>query len=373
MLIFESMIEFFDLRRSHDQLRLEFHNVLDRVIDSSEYVLGSKVKEFELQFAEYCQSRFCIGTNSGTSALHLALDACGVSAGDEVITTPMTFIATSAAISYLGAAPVFVDVDPFTWNLDPEKIEAAITPRTKAIMPVHLHGLMADMPRIMEIAIKHDLKVIEDSAQAHGASINGVKSSGYGDASGYSFYPGKNLGALGEAGAVVTNSSKIADRIRLMRNWGSPVRYVHDDVAYNYRMEGLQGGFLSVKLPHMELWTNDRKRIAKRYTEAFSPHGIQCPHIPDGFEHVFHVYAILSKDRAALAKKFDELQIGHGVHYPIAVHRQRAYKHLGHSDGSFPIAEQLAKSFFSLPIFPGMTDGEIDLVIETALNTEKIQ
>ncbi len=367
------MIQFFDLSRSHDPLREEFHNVLDRVIDSSEYVLGSTVAEFEEEFSIYCNSKHTIATNSGTSALHLALEACGVKAGDEVITTPMTFVATSAAISYLSAVPVFVDVDPKTWTLNSRQIETVISSRTKAILPVHLHGLMADMPHIMQLAAKYDLRVIEDSAQAHGASINGVRSSGYGDASGFSFYPGKNLGALGEAGAVVTNSLEIADRIRLMRNWGSPAQYVHDDVAFNYRMEGLQGGFLSVKLPHMEMWTNDRKRIAKRYTEAFSVNGIQCPHLPDGYEHVFHVYAILSNDREKLAKKFDELQIGHRVHYPIAVHRQKAYAHLGNDEGSFPVAEKLARSFFSLPIFPGMTDGEIDLVIETVLNTERLQ
>lgn len=364
------MINFFDLTRSHDPLRGQFHAVLDRVIDSSEYVLGSTVNEFETQFADYCDSKFAVATNSGTSALHLALEACGVGTGDEVITTPMTFVATSAAISYLNAVPVFVDVDPLTWNLDASKIEAAITSRTKAIMPVHLHGLMADMPVIMEIAKKYGLKVIEDSAQAHGASIGGIRSSGFGDASGFSFYPGKNLGALGEAGAVLTNNPEIANRMRIMRNWGSPVRYVHDEVAFNYRMDGIQGGFLSVKLPHMKAWTMDRKRIANRYTTAFSNHGIQCPHVPDGYDHVFHVYAILSNDRSSLAARFDEKQIGHGVHYPIAVHRQRAYEHLAYPKGSFPITEKLADSFFSLPIFPGMTDVEIDCVIETVLDCE---
>jgi dTDP-4-amino-4,6-dideoxygalactose transaminase len=367
------MINFFDLSRSHDPLRRQFHAVLDRVIDSSEYVLGSTVNEFESQFAEFCGAKYAIGTNSGTSALHLALEACGIGQGDEVITTPMTFVATSAAISYQNAKPVFVDVDPLTWTLDPSKIEQAITPLTRAIMPVHLHGLMANMPEIMNIAKKHGLKVIEDSAQAHGASIDGVRSSGFGDASGYSFYPGKNLGALGEAGAVVTNSQEISERIRLMRNWGSPVRYVHDEIAYNYRMEGIQGGFLSVKLPHMEIWTQERKKIAKRYTEAFSNHGIQCPHIPDGYEHVFHVYSIISDNRARITQLFDDKKIGHGVHYPIAVHRQSAYSHLGHEEGSFPIAERLANSFFSLPIFPGMSDEEVEYVIETVLDCEARQ
>ncbi len=366
-----AMIQFFDLSRSHDPLRPEFHSVLDRVIDSSEYVLGSTVQEFEKAFAEYCGSKYAIGTNTGTSALHLALEACGIGPGDEVITTPMTFIATSAAISYTGATPVFVDVDAQTWNLDPTLIEAAITPRTRAIVPVHLHGLMADMPSIMNIAARHGLTVIEDSAQAHGASIDGHRSSTFGDASGYSFYPGKNLGALGEAGAVVTNSDSIKNRVALMRNWSSPIRYAHEEVAFNYRMDGIQGGFLAVKLPHMESWTIERRKIAESYTKAFSEVGIQCPAAPPGYVHVYHVYAILSRDRVKLGKRFNELKIGHGVHYPIAVHRQKAYEHLGHGAGSFPIAEHLAERFFSLPIFPGMTDDEVQLVIKTVLEVEK--
>ena len=365
------MIQFFDLSRSHHPLRSEFHEVLDRLIDSSEYILGPNVENFENKFSQYCGSSYSIATNSGTSALHLALEACGVSAGDEVITTPMTFIATAASISYLKATPIFVDVEPTTWTLDPKKIEAAITSRTKAIMPVHLHGLMADMPSIMAVAANYNLRVIEDAAQAHGASINGILSSGFGDASGFSFYPGKNLGALGEAGAVVTNDIEIANRVRLMRNWGSSVRYVHKEIGYNYRMEGIQAGFLSVKLPHMHEWTEDRKRIARRYSAAFASAGIQCPHTPDGFEHVFHVYAILTENRDALSRRFAERNIGHGTHYPIAVHQQAAYSHLGHTDGSFPVSETLAKMFFSLPIYPGMTEKEIDLVIETVLEQEK--
>jgi dTDP-4-amino-4,6-dideoxygalactose transaminase len=364
------MIQFFDLSRSHDPLRPQFHQVLDRVIDSSEYVLGSTVREFEEEFANYCGSKYAVATNSGTSALHLALDACGIGPGDEVITTPMTFVATSAAISYTGAIPVFVDVDPRTWNLDPNLIGSAISSRTRAIMPVHLHGLMADMPSIMSIANGHGLTVIEDSAQAHGASVHGRRSSEFGEASAYSFYPGKNLGALGEAGAVVTNSESIKNRVTLMRNWGSPVRYTHDYVAFNYRMDGIQGGFLGVKLPHMDLWTAERQRIAARYTDAFDGAGIVCPTVPAGHVHVYHVYAILSRNRALLARRFDELGIGHGVHYPIAVHRQKAYQHLGHGPGAFPVAERLAERFFSLPIFPGMTDEEINLIIDTVVEME---
>ena len=365
------MIQFFDLSRSHDPLRAEFHHVLDRLIDSSEYILGPNVDNFEDKFSEYCGSQFSIATNSGTSALHLALEACGVVAGDEVITTPMTFIATAASISYLSATPVFVDVDPATWTLDPKNIEAAITPQTKAIMPVHLHGLMADMPRIMDIAAKYNLRVIEDAAQAHGASMNGILSSGFGDASGFSFYPGKNLGALGEAGAVVTNNIEIANRVRLMRNWGSSVRYIHKEIGFNYRMEGIQAGFLSVKLPHMQKWTEDRKLIAQKYTVAFASAGIQCPHTPDGYEHVFHVYAILTKNRKALSERFAERKIGYGTHYPIALHQQAAYSYLGYADGSFPVSEMLAQMFFSLPIYPGMTEKEIQLVIDTVLEMEK--
>lgn len=365
------MIQFFDLSRSHDPLRPQFHEVLDQVINSSEYVLGSTVREFERAFAEYCGSSYAIATNTGTSALHLALEACGIGDGDEVITTPMTFIATSAAISYVGAIPVFVDVDSRTWNLDPNLIESALTSRTRAIMPVHLHGLMADMPSIMEIAGRHGLTVIEDSAQAHGASIDGRKSSTFGEASGYSFYPGKNLGALGEAGAVVTNSESVRNRVTAMRNWGSSARYVHDDVAFNYRMDGIQGGFLSVKLSHMKSWTEERQKIARCYTDAFGAAGIVCPAPPSGYIHVYHVYAILSRDRAKLAKRFDELGIGHGIHYPITVHRQKAFEHLGYGPGSFPVAERLAENFFSLPIYPGMSEDEVELVIETVLEVER--
>jgi dTDP-4-amino-4,6-dideoxygalactose transaminase len=365
------MIPFFDIARSHEPLRGQFHEVLDSIIDSSEFILGSNVEKFEAKFSEYCDAAHTIGTNSGTSALHLALEACGVRAGDEVITTPMTFIATAAAISYLNATPVFVDVDPNTWTLDPNKIEAAITARTKAIMPVHLHGLMADMSSIISIASDYKLKVIEDAAQAHGASINGIPASGFGDATGFSFYPGKNLGALGEAGAVVTNNIEVANRVRLMRNWGSSVRYIHEEIAYNYRMEGIQAGFLSVKLPALDRWTQERKSIAKKYSAAFSPMGIQCPHTPDGYEHVYHVYAIISKDRNALASRFNERKIGHGTHYPIAVHQQEAYAQLGHQNGSFPVSEKLAQMFFSLPIFPGMTEDEIQLVVDTVLSMER--
>jgi dTDP-4-amino-4,6-dideoxygalactose transaminase len=341
-------------------------------MNSSEFVLGSTVGEFEKDFSHYCQSKYSVATNSGTSALHLALEACGVKAGDEVITTPMTFIATAAAISYLGAVPVFVDVDPLTWTIDPKKIEAAITRRTKVIMPVHLHGLMADMPSIMTIALEHGLKVIEDAAQAHGASIDGIRASGFGDATGFSFYPGKNLGALGEAGAVVTNDPIIAERIRLMRNWGSPERYVHEEIAFNYRMDGIQGGFLSAKLRFLEQWTAERIEIACKYDEYFKSANVSCPHTPDGYKHVFHVYAILSKNRPALRAEFDKKEIGHGVHYPIAVHRQNAYAHLGHDEGSFPISENLARNFFSLPIFPGMTNDEVRLVAETVIGIEKL-
>jgi dTDP-4-amino-4,6-dideoxygalactose transaminase len=362
------MIPLYDLGRSHDGLRQEFHQVLDRVIDSSEYVLGMTVSRFEEEFAAYCGSKYSVGVNSGTSALHLALEACGVQPGDEVITTPMTFIATSAAVSYTGATPVFVDVDSDTWNLDPRRIEEAITPKTKAIMPVHLHGLMADMPAILDIAGRHGLLVIEDAAQAHGASINGRGASTFGHASGFSFYPGKNLGALGEAGAVVTNEVGVAERVKLMRNWGSPVRYVHDDVAFNYRMDGIQGGFLSVKLRHMKAWTAERQQIARRYTEALTSAGVKCPTVPDGYVHVFHVYAILVDDRERMRAAFDRQSIGHGVHYPIAVHRQQAYEYLGYGKNSFPVAENLADKFFSLPIFPGMTESEIGLVIETVLS-----
>lgn len=365
------MIEFFDLTRSHYPLRSRFHEVLDALLDSSEYVLGSNVVDFEGQFANYCKTQFAVATNSGTSALHLALEACGVSAGDEVITTPMTFIATASSISYLGAIPVFVDVDPQTWTIDVKKIEAAITPRTKVILPVHLHGVMANMPAVMEIAKKYKLSVVEDAAQAHGASINGLHPGQFGDIACFSFYPGKNLGALGEAGAIVTNNALLAERVRLMRNWGALIKYEHSVVAYNYRMDGIQGGFLSVKLPYMSAWNKERAEIANKYSAAFTEAGIQCPHVPSGFEHVFHVYAIVSQDKRNLATRFSQQKIGFGAHYPIPVHLQEAYSSLGYKNGSFPVSERLAQGFFSLPIYPGLSDEEVSLVIQAVLDSER--
>jgi dTDP-4-amino-4,6-dideoxygalactose transaminase len=366
----EQRIPYFDLLRSHEDLRSDFHAVLDELIDTGQFVMGDHVSKFEEEFSRYVGNRFAVSTNSGTSALHLALEACGIGDGDEVITTPLTFIATSAAISYVGAKPVFVDVDPLTWNIDPNKIVAAISTRTKAIVPVHLHGLMADMPAIMKIANEFRLKVIEDAAQAHGASINGILASGFGDAAAFSFYPGKNLGALGEGGAIVSSDTSIIDRARLMRNWGSIQKYQHDEIAFNYRMDSLQAGFLSIKLREIEQWTVKRTQIAKRYSEAFRAEGIPCPHEQEDYKHVYHVYSILSKDRKKISESFDKAGIGHGIHYPVIVPNQRAYQYLQLKKNQFPIAEELSSRFISLPIFPGMTDDEVEAVVSVVLDVE---
>lgn len=357
-------MDLFDIRRSHQDLRAEFHKILDDVLESGNYVLGAPVEQFEREFAAYCQSSYAVAMNSGTSALHLALEAIGLEAGDEVITTSMTFIATSAAIKYLGAKPVFVDVDPVTWNIDCQQIEARITSRTKAILPVHLHGLMANMPAINAIAGKHHLRVIEDSAQAHGAAILDKRAGSFGEIAAFSFYPGKNLGALGEGGAATTTDPSLAERMRLMRNWGAPQRYHHDFLAFNYRMDGIQGGFLAAKLKRLDAWTEERRIIARAYTDALSRVGFICPTELAGYRHVFHVYAILVKNRESLADAFNREGIGFGIHYPIPVHLQKAFRELGYKAGDFPVAEYLANHFFSLPIFPGMSTSEINRVVD---------
>ena len=366
----EQPIPYFDLLRSHENLRSDFHAVLDELIDTGQFVMGDHVSKFEEGFSNYVGTRYAVATNSGTSALHLALEACGIGEGDEVVTTPLTFIATTAAISYVRAKPVFVDINPLTWNMDPELIRSAITPRTKAIVPVHLHGLMADMPAIMRIANEFGLKVIEDAAQAHGASINGIYASGFGHATAFSFYPGKNLGALGEGGAIVSNDASIIERSRLMRNWGSYEKYQHEEIAFNYRMDSLQAGFLSIKLLEIGEWTKKRVQIANRYSRAFSSAGIPCPHQQEGFNHVYHVYAILSKNRKMITDSFNRAGIGHGVHYPVIVPNQKAYQHLQTKKNEFPIAEEIASRLFSLPIFPGMTDDEVEVVINRVIEIE---
>ena len=319
---------------------------------------------FEEDFADYCGTKHAIAVNSGTSALHLALLANGIGPGDEVITVSMTFVATVAAIDYTGAKAVFVDVDPETWNIDPALIEAAITPRTKAIMPVHLHGLVADMDPIMAIADKHGLIVVEDAAQAHGAEYKGRRAGSFGRMGCYSFYPGKNLGAYGEGGAVVTDEEEMAERIRVLRDWGQEGKYNHVHKGFNARMDGFQGAILRVKLKHIEDWTEMRRAHAAQYHEALSGTGLGLPKPPTHSRHVYHVYAICTDDRDGLQKQLTDIDVQSGIHYPIPVHLQPAYADLGGRKGDFPVSERLADQFLSLPMFAELTSEQVDQVAQ---------
>ena len=334
------------------------------VFASTQFVLGSEVAAFESLFADHVSVERAVGVNSGTSALHLAMLAAGIGPGDEVITTPMTFIATVSAIDYAGATPVFVDIDPVTLNIDPSLIEAKITPRTKAIVPVHLHGLPADLDPILEIADRCGLVVIEDAAQAHGAEYKGRRVGSLGKIGCFSFYPGKNLGAYGEGGAVTTDDPDVIRTVSMLRDWGSEVRYHHDLKGFNYRMEGVQGAVLRVKMAYIEQWTESRRRLAARYDEQLGALGYRVPAAPAERRHVYHVYAIRSARRDALQGFLHERGIASGIHYPIPVHLQKAFAELGHSRGDFPLAEAAADEVLSLPIYPEMTTDQQNVVIE---------
>jgi dTDP-4-amino-4,6-dideoxygalactose transaminase len=346
------LIPFLDLKAQYRQIKPEVDAAVARAIESTQFVLGPEVAGFEERFAGYCQAKHCYALNSGTSALHLALLAAGIGPGDEVITVSMTFVATTAAILYSGASPVFVDVDPVSWTMDPALIEAAITPRTKAILPVHLHGLMADMDPIMAIARRHGLVVIEDAAQAHGAEYKGRRAGSIGDLGCFSFYPGKNLGAYGEGGAVVTSRADFGRAVALLRDWGQEAKYNHVVAGYNYRMDGIQGAVLNVKMNHIEAWTEARRSIAAHYDRLLARLPSARPQPPAHSRHVYHVYAVRLPQRDAVLNSLQQAGIGVGIHYPVPVHLQKAYAALGYGAGDFPVTERLAQEFLSLPIYP---------------------
>jgi dTDP-4-amino-4,6-dideoxygalactose transaminase len=357
------VVPFLDLKAQYHSIKAEIDAAVLRVLESSQFVLGPDVAAFEQAFAAYCGgTKHCIGLNSGTSALHLALLAAGVGPGDEVISVPFTFVATTAAVNYTGARTVLVDVDPKTATMDPALIERAITPRTKVILPVHLHGQPADMDPILEIARKHNLIVIEDAAQAHGAEYKGRRCGSLGDLACFSFYPGKNLGAYGEGGAVVTNSDHYAKLIRMMRDWGQATKYHHVVQGFNYRMEGFQGAILGVKLKYLEQWTEARRAHARQYTALLSNLGVQPPREAPDMRHVFHVYAVRVPDRDQLQQQLQAAGIGTAIHYPIPVHLQESFAHLGYKAGDFPISERLAGTVLSLPMYPEMTNAQIETV-----------
>lgn len=349
------MIPLLDLRAQYAGIKAELDAAVLETLASGAYVSGPKVDAFEAAFAAYTGAREAVAVNSGTSALHLALIALNIGPGDEVIAPAMTFVATVAAIRYAGATPVLADADPETWNIDPAAIERAITPRTKAIIPVHLHGRMADMDAIMAIAAKHGLHVIEDAAQAHGARWRGRGAGTIGAIGCFSFYPGKNLGACGEGGGAVTDDPTLAARLRKLRDWGQEGRYNHVEHAFNYRMDGIQGAILSVKLAHLDRWTERRRAVASLYDTLLAELPVRTPARPKALEHVYHVYAIRHPQRDLLARGLAEAGVATGLHYPRPVHLQPAYADLGNGPGSFPVAEALASDFLSLPIYPELT------------------
>jgi len=359
-----SFVPFLDLKGVNAAHGGELRAAFDRVLDSGWYIMGEELANFEREFADYCGVRHCIGVANGLEAMQLVLRAWDIGPGMEVIVPSNTYIATWLAVSYTGATPVPVEPDPLTFNIDPDRIAAAITSRTKAILPVHLYGQAAHMGPICEIAAQHGLKVLEDAAQAHGARYMGRRVGGLGDAAGFSFYPGKNLGALGDGGAVTTNDASLADAIRVLRNYGSRQKYVNETRGVNSRLDELQAAFLRGKLPHLDKENEERRRIAARYTAAFDGLGLGLPGLPQWAEAVWHLYVVRTRKRDAFAEALKQAGVGTLVHYPIPPHLQAAYRDLDMDRGSFPIAEAMADEVLSLPIWPGMPDAAQQRVIE---------
>ena len=355
-------VPYLDLAAQIRSIRKDLDAAIARTLDHCSFCLGPDVAQFEKDFAKFCAAEQCVAFNSGTSALHIAMQLLNIGTGDEVITTPSSFVATSWAISYVGAKPVYVDVEDATFNLDPKLVERAITPKTKAVMPVHLYGHPTDLDPLLAICKKHNLPLVEDACQAHGAKYKGKVVGTFGVMSGFSFYPGKNLGACGEGGALVTNNAAFAARAKSLREHGSTQRYYHDEVGYNYRMEGIQGAVLGVKLKHLDNWTGGRRRVAHRYHELLASTPLQLPHEAPYAESAWHLYVVRHPRRDDLKKYLEANQVGCALHYPLPLHLQKCYAHLGYKPGSFPVAEKAARECLSLPIFPEMTDAQIERV-----------
>ena len=358
-------VPFLDLKVQYNSIKDDIAVGLQKVLDNTAFAGGPFVAEFEKEFALFCDTTLAIGVGSGTEALWLALLGLGVGCGDEVITTPNTFIATAEAISFVGAKPVFVDVEEQSYNMNPECIEAAITEKTKAIIPVHLYGQPADMDKIMKIAKANNLFVIEDACQSHGAEYKGKRVGSIGDAGCFSFYPGKNLGAYGEAGAVVTNNQELSGRIKMLRDHGQKEKYYHSAVGWNGRMDGFQGAVLSAKLKHLDEWNASRRKNAELYNELLSgAESITTPVELDYAKHVYHIYAIRTENRKGLMDALAGEQIACGIHYPIPLHLQEAYRSLGYQQGDFPVAEKLASQQVSLPMYPELASEQISYVAQ---------
>ena len=358
-------IPFVTLEPMHSEIRDEIMKVFARVYDSNRFISGEECGSFEKEFAEYCGAKHCVGCGNGMDALYLILRGYGIGQGDEVIVPSHTFIATALAVSYVGADPAFVEVDAGTYNINPMLIEKAITSKTKAIIAVHLYGQPADMDAINQIAKKHGLKVIEDSAQAHGAAYYGKMTGTLGDAAGFSFYPGKNLGALGDGGAVVSDDAQLIDRIRAIANYGSIIKYTHIYKGINSRLDELQAALLRVKLKHLDRWNDCRRKIAEKYLNGIYNEQIIMPQTKDNYDHVWHLFAVRTENRDDFQKYLALHGIGTLIHYPIPMHLQEAYAAIQVKKGSLPVAEMISSQVVSLPMYYGMKDDEIDYVINT--------
>jgi len=361
-------VPFVDLKSQYLKIKDEVQKEINEVLDNTAYICGKKVKKFEEDFSKIQEVKYCAALSSGTDALHTALLALGIKNGDEVIVPVNTFIATSEAVTLCGAKPVFVDHNEKTFNIDVEKIEKAVTPKTKAIIPVHLYGQPADMKPILEIAKKHNLFVIEDCSQAHLSTYDSRKTGSLGDIGTFSFYPGKNLGAYGEAGAVVTNNEELYNKMLRFRQHGSNEKYVHESEGHNYRMEEIQAGVLNVKLKYISGWTDKRREIAAFYNKklaSFKPEMLITPNCLENVKHVYHLYIVRAKKRSELMKHLAEKEIQTALHYPIPLHFQKAYSYLGYEKGEFPVAEKCCEEILSLPMYPEMTAEQIGFVCDS--------
>jgi dTDP-4-amino-4,6-dideoxygalactose transaminase len=353
-----------DLKAQYAGIKPEIDAAIERVVNNTSFIMGKEVSEFEQKFASYVGAQAAVGVASGTAALHLSLLACGVGPGDEVITTAHTFMATSEPISQVGAKPVFVDIDPDTYNIDASLVEQAITPRTKAIIPVHLYGQPAQLEELLEVARRHNLSLIEDAAQAHGAEYKGRRCGSIGDLACFSFYPGKNLGAYGDAGAVTGNNDELLARVRKLRDHGRTSKYEHDEIGFGERLDGLQAAILGAKLPHLEDWTEARRSHAKIYNELLADCDVVTPFEMEEARHVYHLYVIRTPRRDKVLAHLKSKGIDAGIHYPVPLHRQPAYLKQGYGDLSLPVTEQAAAEVLSLPLFPELTYEQIAYIAE---------
>lgn len=361
-------IEFVDLKRQYRNHKKEIDAAIKKIIDKGNFILGEELEKFEKEFAKFCEAKYCVGVASGTDALFLSLKALGIKTGDEVITVPNSFMATALCISMTGAKPVFVDINPQTYNIDTDKIEKKITSRTKAIIPVHLYGQPADMDKIGKIAKKHNLKILEDACQAHGARYKGIRTGNLGDIAAFSLYPGKNLGAYGDGGAVITNNPKLAEKVLALRTYGGKKRDYYSVRGFNSRLDNLQAAILRVKLRHLEKWIGMRRKNAKLYDKFLNSPNITKPVISENVLPVFHLYVIRAKNRDGLKKYLAKKGISTLIHYPLPIHLQPAYKDLGYKKGDFPETEKAAREILSLPIFPELKEEEIKYISQSIIS-----